>query len=114
MIPMPREVTDVNMAFGPALFSDLAPAMEDIPEEFKYDRNNKWNEFLRSWFLSGFPTDPVLLKKEGVDANLAYRHIHTMLKSYQPKHQHKMAACAYLLSLWFEDIVPASAVEKEA
>jgi hypothetical protein len=42
--------------------------------------------------------------KEGVDGNLAFRHLSAIQRSFTPKHEHKEAAVAYLASLWFEDV----------
>jgi hypothetical protein len=42
--------------------------------------------------------------KEGVDVDKALRHIQAIMRSYQPKHEHKEAAVAYLLSQWFDDV----------
>lgn len=33
-----------------------------------------------------------------------HRHISACLGSYEPKHEHKIAGVAYLLSLWFEPV----------
>lgn len=37
------------------------------------------------------------------DANDALANIQTALRSFEPKHEHKMAGVAYLMSMWLED-----------
>ena len=38
------------------------------------------------------------------DTNKAIRHLKAILVSYDPKHEHKEAGVAFLLSEWFEDV----------
>jgi len=40
---------------------------------------------------------------EGVDGGLAIRHLQVIQASFEPKHEHKEAAVAYLASPWFTD-----------
>jgi len=96
----PHEVSDITLAF-PANLGDLLPSMEIIPEEFT--RDNKWVEFQRQWFFYGWPKGG-LVKNPDVDSELAYRHLRAIQESYEPKHEHKMAAVAWLASRWFEDL----------
>lgn len=44
----------------------------------------------------------LLTAKPGVDAHKALRAIKAVLGSYEPKHEHKEAACAFMLSEWFD------------
>lgn len=100
--------TDINAldaAFG---ISDRdikrrMPAMSDIPEEFKSRRDNKWLKFQGDWFFHGLVKLSVT-PKPGIDRILAMRHLAAIQTSFAPKHEHKMAAVAYLASLWFEDV----------
>ncbi len=96
----PTPVDDITLAF-PASVSALMPPMEDIPEEFMR-MHGKWNELTTCWFFRGVK-DLELKPKEGIDQDVALRHIRAILGSYEPKHAHKEAAVAYLLSLWFDD-----------
>ena len=99
----PLAVDDVTMAF-PGSIRHLMPAWDKIPEEFRdYNAHGKWNGVFSDMFYSGAKS----LKfspKEGIDTATAWRHIRCIMGSYEPKHEHKEAACAYLMSLWFEDI----------
>ncbi len=98
---LPQEVDDLLMAF-PAGIMHLMPKMEDIPDEFKHG-HTKWNKFFSDMFFSGLDSME-FGRKEGIDPELAWRHIQCITGSFEPKHQHKEAAVAYLLSLWFEDV----------
>lgn len=108
----PVQVTDLDLAF-PATVLRLMPPIEDIPEV-----DEGWNELARALFtgrytdLSFLPsvylTDWIVDSQraatvEGGDVYLemAWRHVRTILGSWEPKHQHKEATVAYLLSLWF-------------
>lgn len=98
----PKAVKDLEMAFGS--ISGLMPDQSIIPQEFKNGRS-KWCRVFEQWFYSGkLPETPV---KDGIDRKEALRHIATIAKSWEPKHEHKESACAYLLSLWFEEPVKA-------
>lgn len=80
----------------------LIPLMEDIPEEFKVG-NTKWNIISNDWFFNGLK-NVQFLPKDGVDPEDAIRHISAIMSSFKPSHQHKEAACAYLISNFFEDV----------
>lgn len=97
MIPIP-EVKDVDIAFGNI---DHLPKWEDIPEEFQKGRST-WNRLFSGMFY-GLKGDAEVTPKEGVDATKAGRAIRAIMVSFQPKHEHKEAGCAYLMSQWFEN-----------
>jgi len=103
----PIPVSQVDLAF-PAHAHRLMPPMEAIPEEFRHDgaRSSpvaeKWLGFQRQWFYKGLE-GVKFARKEGIDAETAFRHLQCIQGSFQPKHEHKVAAVAYLASLWFED-----------
>lgn len=98
----PQEISAALRAF-PASVRDLMPAYDAIPEEFK-GGGTDWNKFISSWFFTGWPQDRQLIMRDDVNGELAYLHISTILRSFEPKHEHKEAACAWLLSRWFEAI----------
>jgi hypothetical protein len=99
---VPMSVEDVQLAF-PAQVAPLMPPVEDIPEEFA-DYDNDWNRFVKDWFYQGIAGDKFPLEpKENVDILAAVRHVVTILRSFEPKHEYKLAATAYLLSIWFEN-----------
>jgi len=105
MRPIP-ETTDVDIAFSS---TKHMPKMANIPEEFS-DHYNKWVKAITEWFFCGIHSHQLMAKK-GVNKTKAIRAIQAILGSYEPKHEHKTAACAYLLSEWFSDFTPKSQEE---
>lgn len=98
------EVTDLDIAWGSGALKWM-PAWEDIPEEFRnMNCNTEWNEITRQWFYSGLPRSTKFVPKDGVDPEKALRAIKATLGSFEPKHEHKEAAVAYMLSCWFEKV----------
>lgn len=97
----PVKVTDVDLAFG-GKTDKLLPAMEDIPDEFKTD-SSKWNQVVSDWFYRGLQ-GAVWTPKEGVNSADGIRHIQAIMASFQPKHEHKFAGCAYLLNEFFDEV----------
>ena len=108
---LPSEVSDLLAAF-PAEIGSLSPDPGDIPDEF-WDDNNEWSRLASRWFFKGLPVDAgfapsktlLTLPGEAESAvGAAIKHLGTILGSYQPKHEHKMAATAFLFSQWFDYI----------
>lgn len=97
----PQTVSDAEMAFGGRI-KDLLPAMSAIPEEF-HQGSNKWSRVVSTWFFKGLK-GATFVPKPGIDQATALRHVGAIMGSFEPKHEHKTAGCAYLLSLWFESI----------
>lgn len=85
------------------LIRELMPLWEEIPAEFKEYRGTKWNGVFNDWFFHG-ASNIKYQPKAGVNANKAMRHINAVMQSFAPKHEHKEAAVAYLLSQWFDSI----------
>jgi len=98
----PTPVSDLQMAF-PGSLGDLLPPEQQIPSEF-WDGQTPWNQLTSRWFFHGLKG--TFVPKPGIDLELALRHIKTILGSFEPQHEHKEAAVAYLMSLWFEKFVP--------
>lgn len=97
----PKEVSDAMLAFpGSVIEEGLLPAWEDIPEDFK-DHYNPWCRDVQALFFKGSTKRP-LRAKDGVSPEKMSRHISACLRSYQPKHEHKEAGVAWLLSQWTE------------
>ena len=108
---LPSEVSDLLAAF-PARVGSLSPDPGDIPDEF-WDDSNEWSRLASRWFFKGLPVDAgfapsktLLTFPEGAESAVgaAIKHLGTILGSYQPKHEHKMAATAFLFSQWFDYI----------
>lgn len=93
----PQVTTGLDMAFGGDM-QKLLPPIKDIPAKLP----EKWLKFQHDWFFKG--VNPVGLKPcEGVDRSAAIRHLRAIQMSWEPKHEHKEAAVAYLASRWFTD-----------
>src|SRR5580704_11065350 len=105
----PQKIDTATLAFPTAVEGTLLPAWADIPDEFRGDRgrSNPWCSVVMEWFNNGL--NPVRFKaKDGIDSNDAWRHLGACLKSRQPKHEHKVAGVAYLMSQWFDMAAPST------
>lgn len=101
MFMMPSTNPDLRHPF----FEDvvpLMPPMAQIPREF-HNGQMKWNQLACDWFFYGIRLESAT-PKAGIDVVLAWRHLGAIQRSFTPKHEHKEAAVAYLLSEWFEDV----------
>lgn len=101
----PTAVHDVDVAF-PARALEIMPDYDDIPEEFK-QRSNEWVEFINTWFGRGLDEKFSFEPKEHLagQGELIFRHLQVIMGSYAPKHEHKIAAAAYLSSLWMNSLL---------
>lgn len=97
---LPQEVSNLDMAFGVGV-DKLMPPYKEIPDEFKHG-HTKWNDLVCDWFYCGV-SELNVIPKQGIDQKKALRHMRAIIGSFEPKHEHKEAACAYLMSLWFDD-----------
>lgn len=93
-----ENITQLDIAFGPKNLAEFLPAMGSIPKEFFKD-SNPWNQWISKWFFSGLKEYAVAVN--GVNFKQAHAHINVILGSFEPKHEHKIAGCAYLASMWF-------------
>lgn len=100
----PTVIDDVTLAFPANVVKDLMPAYADIPAQFRPGSggNTMWNRFQSDWFYGGIQVSR-MIPKPGIDKNVALRHLKAINGSYEPKHEHKEAAVAYLASLWFTE-----------
>lgn len=96
------EFSDVEMAF-PTDVMGVMPSYPEIPEEFK-SGHHRWSQVARDMFYSGMRNARWKPKVGIVEAGKALRHLRYILGSREPKHEHKMAAVAYLLDQWFRDV----------
>ena len=100
----PKPVTREELAFGPRNVYEFLPEYDIIPEDFKRFGGNKWVNITEKWFFSGLPKGTSFKPKTGIDVQEALAHISACLRSWAPKHEHKTAGVAYLMSEWFEDV----------
>lgn len=94
----PKEVSQVEMAF-PANVRHLMPTYEEL-QKVKVDK--KWHDLFNQWFFRGLKSLEIE-PKEGIDKQMALRHIKAVMGSFEPKHEHKQAGVAFLMSQFFKD-----------
>jgi hypothetical protein len=96
--PIP-DIDRVSMVFGDIKHM---PRYDTIPDAYK-SSNHPCARFVSHWFYVGLePGDLERLKpKRAVDRGKALTAIRAILGSFEPKHEHKTAACAFLLDQWF-------------
>lgn len=99
----PKPIDAVNSAFTTSINGYLPPYAE-IPDEFKRHNGTEWNKIMAKWFYSGLPAGTKFIPKAGIDHDVAMRHLKYCLGSWEPKHEHKEAGVAYLMSQWFERV----------
>lgn len=102
----PTPVMDVDIAF-PARALEIMPSREECEaalQRLSAQARRKWLDFQDRWFAQGLPKTLQVWLKDGIDGDDAFRHLRVIQGSFAPKHEHKVAAVAYLASLWFEDI----------
>ena len=99
----PVPVSDIVLAFPAGVIGTLLPPVEDIPQEFF--KENKWTRLADRLFAGLAEDDQTTIEpREGVDVWHASRQVSACLRSFDPKHEHKVAGVAYLLSLFFADV----------
>ena len=95
----PHVVSDVLIAF-PGELGDLLPDEKIIPEEYRGRMTgDPWVDWQAEWFFKGLKQAPI--PTDGVDRDLAMRHLSCIQRSFEPSHEHKAAAVAWLASRWF-------------
>lgn len=100
----PLPVTDLEMSFaGAKEMERILPPYDALPEEFRRERH-RYSPLVDEWFFSGLPKGTKFVPVDGIDGNQALRHVRAILGSFSPKHEHKSAGVAFLLSIWFSDI----------
>lgn len=106
VLPIP-EISDLDVAFGVDALKWMPP-MDEIPAEFKVQgfgpKSPEWNRIVSRWFFNGLPATTKFVAKDGVDGKAALRVIKATMGSFEPKHEHKEACCAYMLASWFEKV----------
>lgn len=95
-----RAFTGLDCAFG-ARMSDYPP-YDSIPEEFRRGHSVANRVVSTIFFRGGKLEDFGLRLKAGVHPTAFYGALKAMLCSFDPKHEHKEAACAWLVSEYTE------------
>lgn len=76
------------------------PRREDIPTS--YPRSGDWKRFQAKWFFEGLDAKTIKAKP-GVDLTKALAHLSCIQGSYEPKHEDKVDAVAWLASQWLDE-----------
>lgn len=98
----PVALEDVDVVF-PSRALDWMPPMSEIPADF--ERDSPWHKLLSAIMFDGVRgSDLGFDLKPGIDGETSTRHLFAIVGSYAPKHEHKMAAFAFLCDLWFHAI----------
>lgn len=105
----PKSISQVQLVFPANIVGEYLPLMEEIPAEFKdWNKNNHWVKQVTTWFFFGVDLAKSKVKFKSTfteeDQKNAWRHLSACLNSFEPKHEHKEAGVAYLLSLWFDEL----------
>jgi len=106
----PVAVSRIQQVF-PANLGDLLPPLDLIPEVFQKRRAGHVSAYASAMALGRIDESLALIKRDDVDPEVAWTHLSTIAGSFEPRHEHKEAALAWLLSLWFREVVPLSEVE---
>lgn len=116
---LPQQIDDVLATF-PAHVKHLMPPEPEIPAAFrrKFDKAlslgenkaarlaaNPWLVFQHEWFYHGLGGKVIEIEsRDGIDDAMAIRHLSAIQHSFEPDHNYKEAAVAYLASLWFKSV----------
>ncbi len=103
MFPINDKLSEADRIFA-ANVTDMMPEYKALPEEYAQMRH-PWCQFASGLFFKGGDLRP-LVAKPGVDKDKAIRHISTVLRSWEPKHEHKIGAVGFLFNEWFEGEPP--------
>lgn len=98
---LPRDVDQATLTFPARVVGDYLPREDEIPERYRrMTGETGWHKLVHAWFHGGLARPKIHLVP-GVDGEKAVRHLSTCMASFEPKHEHKVAGVAYLMSLWF-------------
>lgn len=97
----PHYVSDLDAAFPPDVSGTLLPDFKSLPDEFMKWHTNPWCDTVEQLFFNGGDMPPL---KDGISKAMAVRHLSTVLRSFEPQHEHKIAGAGYLLSLWCKEL----------
>lgn len=104
------ELSYSDEAFGPKDISTILPKWEEIPEDFKSNNGfgrgeaKKYIKWVDDWFFRGVKIINIVMKN-GMNQKVAFRHLGSIMRSFDLKHEHKTAGVAWLMSLWIERFV---------
>ena len=83
---------------------ELLPRWDEIPKEFQScNAHDPYTKLASRWFYQGVSKSELVFRDD-IDDDTAIRHLSSILRSFDPKHEHKMSGVAYLMSLWMKPI----------
>lgn len=95
-----ESITDAELAFGTVR---LLPAWDDIPDDFK--RGNDFTRIASAIFFGSPMPQVSMVFKPGFDGQdvpaTLNKCVRAHLKSFQPKHEHKIAGVGVLMAQTF-------------
>lgn len=97
MFPIRKGLTKLDMAFATSV-DGMLPARPIA----NYPRKRELESLAQSWFfkgLKGLRSKP----RDGVNETEALAHLSYCLRSWEPKHEHKIEGVAFLINEWFEE-----------
>jgi len=97
----PMEVTESELTFPTSVERFMPPDLAGLRRDRKVSRS--WDKFVGQWFYVGADAK-LLIPKPGIDKAVALRHLKYIMHSYEPKHEDKVTAVAYLMGEWFEPL----------
>lgn len=104
---LPLETSQIERAF-PAHFERLMVAPERIPATFWRGREgyqpSTFTGLTMTWMMGRWPEGVAYAPMPDVDAETAFWHLHCIIGSYGPKHEHKEACVEFLAERWFQGI----------
>lgn len=107
----PHRLTALDVAIGTTVLH-LMPPWHDIPLVYRIGSRpgaeqtaaDRWRALVVAW-LTGDGNEIQLRPLEGIDHDVARRHIAVVLGNPSINTAHKVGAASYLCSLWFDDAV---------
>ncbi len=97
----PSGIDDVTAVF-PGSIRHLMPAYNELEAKYRQNYGTWGSKLFSDWFFCGITSSDGLVPREGIDKAKALRHISAVMRSFEPKHEHKEAACAFLFDQWFD------------
>ncbi len=82
---------------------EMIPPYALIPSPYRaeFGEGKPWVELADQLFFRGSGQHVSYSMQEGINSQLAFVNLRVILSSFELKHEHKIAATAYLMSRWF-------------
>ena len=98
---MPMVVSQVDFVFPAKVIGTLLLPEKALSEKIQRHSNEEFFNKAKRMFESGAEVAAVAFK-DGVDPELANRHMNAILRSFEPSQEHKIMGVAYLLKCWIK------------